>query len=133
MASNLKFSTTVRNTLANAMGALWAGGTLTVYDSAPPANPQTTYTGNALVTITLPTPAFGAAVVGVISKSGVWSAVVSISGTAAGFRMTSSDSTQIIDGTAGIAGDTPDLVFDNKVLVAGGTVSDSTFSFTQPE
>ena len=133
MASALKFGTALRDQLANSMGGTWNTGTLVVYDAAPPANPQTGYTGNILATITLPNPAFGSSTTGVVSKSGTWSATVSLSGTAAGFRMTSNDTTKIIDGTAGVSGDSPDLVLDNKVLVAGGVVTVNTFTFTQPE
>jgi hypothetical protein len=133
MASALKFGTALRTQLADSMGGAWDSGSLVIYDTAPPANPQATYSGVALATITLPASAFAAAIDGVVSKDGTWSDTVDESGTAAGFRMLSSDTTKVIDGTAGVSGDSPDMVLDNKVLVAGGTVTVNTFSFTQPE
>lgn len=133
MASALKFSTTLRNQLADSMGGTWDNGTLKIYDAAPPANPQTTYTGNILATITLPADSFAASISGVIAKAGTWSAVVGTSGTAAGFRLENSATGKIVDGTAGVSGDSPDLILDNKVLVSGGTVTVNTFTFTQPE
>ncbi len=133
MASALKFGTTLRNQLADNLGGTWDSGSLVIYDTAPPANPQATYSGVALATITLPADAFSAAVNGVASKNGTWSDTVDSSGTAAGFRMLSSDTTLVLDGTAGVSGDSPDMVLDNKVLVAGGTVTVNTFTFTQPE
>ena len=133
MASALKFGTGVRNLLANALGGVWNGGTLTIYDSVPPINPQTAYAGNILATLILPTPAFNSAVLGTVSKAGIWTCAITMSGTAAGFRMVSADTISVCDGTAGIAADSPDLIFDNKILVVGGTITDSIFSFTQPE
>ena len=133
MASALKYGTALRNQLADSLGGIWDGASLIIYDAAPPANPQTTYVGNILATLILPNPAFNTAVLGTVTKAGVWSCTISASGTAAGFRMISADTTNVCDGTAGIAADTPDLVFDNKILVMGGSLSDSVFSFTQPE
>lgn len=133
MAIALKFSTTLRNQLADSLGGTWDLGTLKIYDTAPPASPQDTYTGNLIATIILPADAFSAAVLGVISKAGVWSDTVYASYTAAGFRMEDAATGKKIDGTAGIASDLPDLVLDNKVLIAGGTVTVTSFTFTQPE
>jgi hypothetical protein len=133
MASALKFSTTLRNSIASNFGSTFNGGILIIYNAAPPANPQADYVGTALAVIPLPVPAFGSPATGVISKAGTWSAGVQVSGTAAGFRLKSADLTFIIDGTAGITSDTVDLVLDNKVLVAGGTVTVTACTITQPE
>jgi hypothetical protein len=35
-------------------------------------------------------------------------------------------------GTAGEAADTPDMEFDNKTIVAGGTIAISSMTFTMP-
>lgn len=133
MASNLKFGTTLRNQLVTSMGTPWNSGSLFIYDGAPPADPQTAPSGNLLTTIVLPNPAFGSAANGVISKDGTWSGTVSQGGTAGWFRMTASGVDMDLDGTAGISTDTPDLVLDNKVLIQGGTVTVTSFTFTQPE
>ncbi len=133
MASALKFSTTLRNQLADSFGGSFDSGTMAIYSGAPPADPQTAPTGVLLATINLPADAFAAAVTGVIAKNGAWSASVASSGTAGWFRLANSGGTIKVDGTAGVAGDTPDAVLDNKVLVAGGTVTVNTFTLTQPE
>jgi hypothetical protein len=133
MASALKFGTLVRNALADALAAVWNSGTLLIYDSAPPADPQTAFSGNLLVTINIPATAFGAASSGVASKAGTWSATVSASGTALGFRMIDSGGTKKMDGNIGLTASSPDMVLDNNVLVSGGTATVSTFTLTQPE
>jgi hypothetical protein len=133
MASALKFGTILRNLLADTWGAAWNSGTFLIYDAVPPANPQATYVGNLLATIPIPSTAFGAAADGVIQKNGIWSVVISLGGTAAGYRMISSDTTKVSDGTVGLAADNPDAVLDVLVLVAGGKVKVDSFSYTQPE
>jgi hypothetical protein len=126
MASNLVFSTATRNALANAMrtyidnnGA--SGGELVLLSAG--ASP--------LCTITIPSPPFGVAAAGVITKSGTWSATVGSSGTATNFMITFDSSTPQITGTVGVTSGY-DLNLDNNVLVAGGTVTISTFTITQP-
>ncbi len=133
MASGLKLGTTLRTALANAMAGLWNSGTVKIYSGSQPADPQTAPSGTLLATINIPSTAFGAASSGVASKSGTWSATVANSGTAGWFRMTSSDTTEIMDGTVDVAGNSPDMVLDSTSLVASGTVTVSTFTITQPQ
>jgi hypothetical protein len=133
MASALKFGTILRNLLAEAWGATWNSGTFLIYDTAPPANPQATYTGNLLATINIPSTAFGSAIVGVINFNGEWKATIADGANAAGFRMISSDGTKKMDGTCGLVGDTPDAVFDVLLLVVSGKAKIDTFTYTQPE
>jgi hypothetical protein len=133
MASARKLSTIARNILANSVVAEMASGEMHIYDAAPPANPQAAYVGTELAVIALPAPAFAAAVTGTISKSGVWSGPVSHSGTAAGFRLINGGGDVMLDGTAGVAGDTPDAILDNKTLVSGGSVVCTAFAITVPE
>ena len=125
MASNLVFATSTRNALANAMKTFLdnsgaSGFTLDLLSAG----------AVHLVSINLPSPPFGAAAVGVITKAGTWSATVGTSGTATNFAIYDISPAAVITGTVGTAD--ADLILDNNVLVSGGTVTISTFTITQP-
>jgi hypothetical protein len=106
-----------------------------VFSGALPATCGTADPSGLLVTITLPTPAFGAAAVAGATfsapKAGTWSAAASAGGDAACFRVYD-DTDCIMQGTAGETADTPDLVFDEKTIVNGSTVYINTFTFALP-
>ena len=54
-------------------------------------------------------------------------------GVAGHFRIYDSDSVVILQGTAGAAADSPDMVFDDKNIVIGGTIAISSLTVTVPE
>ncbi len=95
-------------------------------------DPESAPAGTLLSTITLGA-GFGTASNGVITMSTSSSDTnAAASGTAGSFWFTKSDgSTPIADGNAGI-GSSYALNFDNNVIVAGGTVTISSFSITVP-
>jgi hypothetical protein len=79
-------------------------------------------------------PAFGAASSGVATANAISSDTnADASGDAGHFRMYDSDSVCILQGTSGEAADTPDMTFDNKTIVAGGTIAISSMTVTMPE
>ena len=122
MASNLVFATATRNALANAMKTFIDNGLyLVIRDGS----------SNILAAITIPSPPFGAASSGVITKAGTWSTTVTLSGTATTFIISPDGTTPYISGTVGMTSGY-DLNLDNNVLVSGGTVTISTFTITQP-
>lgn len=137
MASNFKISTAARSAACDAIVDLIDGGasagTLTVRTGAPPANVADADAGTLLGTLTFSDPAFGAASSGVATAATITSDTsADNSGDAGHFRAKDSNGNTIFQGTAGNAGDSPDLVFDNKTIVAGGTIACSSMTVTVP-
>lgn len=140
MASNFKISTAARNAACNGIVDLIDAGTgagrLEIRTGSPPDNLSDASTGTLLATLTFSNPAFGDAALG----SGIANAITSDtsaddSGDAGYFRAfagEAADTAAIFQGTAGNAGDTPDMIFDNKSIVAGGTVACSSFVLVVP-
>lgn len=138
-------STLLRDVIADAIGNAGAGidfdgGVLEIRSGAAPG-PNAADGGTLLASITLPTPAFGAAASGVISLSGTWEdASADAAGTAAHFRIKQSGDTggasgatdERIEGTVTGTGGGGDLELDNTSIEAGQAVSISTFTVTMP-
>lgn len=139
MASNFKISTAARNAACDGIVDLCEGGTppatIGVRTGAPPTNPGDADSGTLLATLTCSNPAFGAAAAGVATANAITDdSSADASGDAGHFRVyQGGGSTVIMQGTAGEAADSPDMTFDNKSIVAGGTVSISSFTVTVPE
>jgi hypothetical protein len=126
------FSNTVRSVQADAVVDLFDGGSLIIGKGTKPAANTAHDSGDVLVTITLPTPAFGSATDGVASKAGTWSATASAAGSATWARFLSSDTLKwhTVDVTATSGGG--DLELDNPTIASGQTVTVSTYTFTAP-
>ena len=138
MASNIKIGVSARTAMADAIVDLVDGGvgagTIGHRTGAPPATPATADSGTLLGTNTMSDPAFGAASSGVATANAISSDTnADASGDAGHFRMYDSDSVCILQGTSGEAADTPDMTFDNKTIVAGGTIAISSMTVTMPE
>jgi hypothetical protein len=130
MAFTPKFSTLAVNTKADAEAALADGGTLDVYDGTQPANadaPITTQT--LLVSLTLPSPAFGAAVAGVATANPITTAVASAGGTPTWFRLRTSGAATIADGSAGVSG--TNVLVSHSPIVAGASITATLFTLTE--
>lgn len=110
-------------------------GDFKVFSGALPAECATADPSGLLVTIDLPEPAFAAAADTTdevtAAKAGTWSGVATGAGNAACFRLYDG-ATCIGQGTAGDAGDTPDLEFDNKLIAVDATITVTTFAFALP-
>lgn len=124
----------LRNSQANALrDALAAGGTLEIWDGTPPATPETSNTGDTLLsTVTVPANPFAAASAGAIAATGLpWEDEDNIdaSGTAQYFRLTVG--TMVIQGTVGTGGGA-DLQVDNANFIQGGSFEITGFTITQP-
>jgi len=137
MASDFEISVAAQNAACNAIVDLIDGGagagTCGIRTGAPPANVAAADTGTLLGTCTFSDPAFGASAAGVATASAITSDTsADASGDAGYFRVYDSDALAVFQGTAGEAGDTPDMTFDNKTIVAGGTIAISSFSVTMP-
>lgn len=137
MALSTKLTNAVRSAACDAIVDLIdagsGAGTLKFYTGSPPTNASDAASGTLLATLTFSDPAFGAASNGVATASSITSDTsADASGTAGYFRVLDSNGTVIFQGTAGLTGDTPNAVFDNATIVAGGTIAVSSFTFTVP-
>lgn len=140
MASNYKQGAAVRNAMIDAKVDRLDGGTLPIRTGAPETNITDASSGTLLGTPTFGTPAFGnggATVTGRADANAIASDTnADASGDAGHFREYASgaaDTAPDGQGTAGEAADTPDLEFDNKTIVAGGTIAISSYQVTMPE
>lgn len=140
MASNFKVNTAQRNAACDAMVDRIDGGTppgrIEIRTGAPPTNVNDASSGTLLGTLLFSNPAFGAAATGVATANAITSdTTADASGDAGYFRVyqgAGGDTAAEWQGTAGNAGDTPDMTFDNKSIVAGGTIAISSFTYTVP-
>jgi hypothetical protein len=131
MASNLKLANAGVNEEADAFGALFDGGYLRIYDGAQPATADTEVTTQVLLAeLTFGSPAFGAAVSGVITANAITKdSSANASGTAAWFRCVASDgTTKLMDGSVGTSG--CDLNLNSVAISAGAEVSVTSFEHT---
>lgn len=134
----MKLGTAVRNAMCDAFVDLIDGGsgagTLKIYTGSQPANPQATATGVLLATLTFSDPAFGAASAGVATASAITDDTsADASGVAGWFRIADSNGVAICDGSISVIGDGGDIEFDDIDFIAGGTVSITSLTATQPE
>lgn len=136
MASNFKIATAARNAAVNAIAALLNSGTLAIRTGSPPTNLSDASSGTLLGTLTFGATAFGNGSTGVATANAITSDTnADNSGDAGyfrGFGSGAADTAATLQGTAGNSGDTPDLVFDNKTIVAGGTIAISSMTLTMP-
>lgn len=138
MALSTKISAGARSAACDAIVDLIDGGAsagyIQVRTGAPPTNPGDANSGTLLATLTMSDPAFGSASTGVATASSITSdSSADASGDAGHFRVFDSNNVCILQGTAGNSGDTPNMVFDNKSIVAGGVVACSAFTVTVPQ
>ncbi len=140
MALDFKIADTVRNIIVNAVTADMNSGTgagrIEIRTGSPPATVITASTGTLLGTCTFSATSFGAASAGVATANAITSDTnADASGTAGWFRCykgAAADTAGQWQGTAGLSGDTPNMVFNNKVVVAGGITAIISFTLTMP-
>lgn len=143
MASNFKISTAARNAACDALVDRIDGGTgagtIAIRTGSPPTNVSDASTGTLLGTCTFSATAFGNA--GASNPGEAEAAAITddssadASGDAGYFRCyqgAAADTAADWQGTAGEAADTPDMTFDNKSIVTGGTIAISSFTLTVP-
>lgn len=137
--------------LDNAVNTTLEEGTssaiISIHTGTPPADCEATPTGTLLgvlpMTVTSP---FGAASnqnpnARIAAAAITDDTSADSTGTAGYFRVWSCNTSQTyanrlachIQGTAGVAGDTPDLTLDDKNIVVGGTISISAYTIDMPE
>jgi len=140
MANDLKIdadaATLMIQALADQFDAASTNNTLKIYSvgSGIPTDADTAITDQTLlVTINLPTPAFGTASAGAVSKTGTWSGTVTSAGEAAFYRLEDDTGNTTIQGTVGLDTGTFDLEFSDVTWSVDGTVTVDTFTLTMPE
>lgn len=140
MASAFKLGTLARNAavdgIVDLIDAGTGAGTIAVRTGPPPTNVGDASSGTLLGTLTWAATAFGSASSGTATAASITSDTsADASGDAGYFRAyagAAGDTAALFQGSAGESADSPDLVFDNKSIVAGGTIAISSFTITQP-
>lgn len=135
----IAISTATRNDAVDGVVDVFDGGTLEIRSGAAPG-PGAAPTGTLLVSITLPTPAFGAASAGAAALAGTWEDTSADgTGTAAHFRIkgSSDDDSAVqtfprIEGTVTATGGGGDLTLDSVSITAGQSVEITSFSVSIP-
>ena len=130
-------------TIAAQLDAGSLGAVIEIRTGTPPVDVEATSTGTLLATLTCGSTSFDN---GANQNPGCLFTAYSITpdtsaaaSGAAGYFVAGSSSvantiaTKVIMGTCGLAGDTPDMVLDNKDIVIGGTVTISAWTFTVDE
>jgi len=120
------------NEQAEFLGSLFDGGSLEIYTGTQPADPNDAPSGTLLVQIDVPSPAFGAAVGGVISKAGTWQEVAVGTGSAGWARLISSDTNKTLDISVSESGGGGDAIISDEDVVPGNTITVNSISFTSP-
>jgi hypothetical protein len=119
------------NAEADALAALLSNGYLRIYDGAQPATADTAIVGQVLLAeLRFGAPAFGAAVLGVITATAITKdSAADNDGTATWFRCLQSDGlTPVFDDTVGLADS--GIILDAVAIAAGAEVSVSAFTHT---
>lgn len=138
MALLFKLGTTSRNAATDGIVDAIDGGTppgrLEHRTGAQPTNVNDASSGTLLGTNLFANPAFGASATGTATANAITSDTnADNSGTAGYFRIytgAAGDTAALSQGNSGTA--SVDLVFDNNVFVAGGTIAIASFTITTP-
>jgi hypothetical protein len=128
-----RLANATRSACANANVDLLDSGTIEVRTGAQPTNVDDAAGGTLLGTLTFGATAFGAASNGAATANAITSDTdADNSGDAGHVRIKTSSPAIHSDAVAGESGDSPDVEFDNKSIVAGGTIAISSLTITQP-
>ena len=138
--ANLRVATATRQAMCDAAVDLIDGGsgagTIKIYAGSQPANANTAVSGQTLLaTLTFSATAFGAA-----NTSGVATAAsitddssADATGTAAWARIADGDGDTVFDCDVTATGGGGTIELNTTSIVAGGTVSITSFTVTQPD
>lgn len=131
MAAVPKFSNTMVNAEADAVGNALNSGYLRIYDGSQPANADTAVSTQVLLAeLRLNADAFGAAVAGVITANAIIDdSSANATGTATWARVLASDGTTVwFDGSVGTSA--ANVIVNTTSIVTGAVVSCSSLTFT---
>lgn len=117
-------NTALRTVLADCWADAFDGGTLEI---------RTVGGTTLLASITLPNPAFGPAVNGVVNKLGSWNDIsANATGVARVGRLISVDTLKVCNVTITQSGGGGDMIISNENVVLSGAVSVLTFAYSAP-
>ena len=138
MALLTRISVAARNAACNGIVDLLDAGAAAAYieirTGAQPATPATADSGTLLATCPMSDPAFGNSASGVATASAITSDTnADASGDAGHFRAKDSDGNVVFQGNCGEAADSANMTFDEKTIVAGGTVAITALTMTVPQ
>jgi hypothetical protein len=131
MAANPKFSNTMVNAEADAVGNALNSGYIRVYDGTQPTNADTAVGAQTLLAeLRFGADAFGAAVAGVITANAITSdSSANATGTASWARILASDGATVwFDGSVGTSD--ANVILNTVSIVAGAVVSCSSLTFS---
>ena len=129
----IQFSLPVRNARLDAIATvIGASAKLIIYSGAQPADCSEAPSGTVLATLSLPSSWMLAASSGSKSKTGTWSDTSADNGGTAGhFRIYDTSLTTCgLQGSVTVTGGGGDLTLDNITIVAGQTVTITSFVLT---
>lgn len=131
--------------IETALDAGSAGACIKVYTGTVGATAEATPAGTLLATLTMTTPnPFQGTFSDQTTAARITAASITsdtsadATGEAGCFQASSSNDgttalTPVIVGSAGVSGDTPDLTFDDDMIVTGGTVAITAWTIDMPE
>ena len=131
MPKNTQLATSVINEQADVLGRKLDGGVVRIYSGTQPANANTALTSQVLLAeFVLPNPSAPAAVNGLLSLATIPSTIAVATGTARWFRCLTSGGAPVLDGSAGLATDNPNLSLPVVDFVSGSQVFIDAFAHT---
>ena len=129
----IKLSTTCRNAMLDGITSTVGGSAkLRIYDGSQPAGPGTAVsTQTLLAELTCNTTFAPAASAGVLTLNSITAASSApATGTAAWFRLLTSGSTAVLDGSVTATGGGGDMTLSSTSITSGASVSVSSFTIT---
>lgn len=127
----ISISAAVAQSMASAAAtAIGSGSSIRIYSGSKPATPETAATGTLLVTI--PISGSFSASSGVLTAADPASASPAASGTAGYFRLLTSGSTAILDGTVSATGGSGDMQLGSTTITTGVPVDLGVPTFNVP-
>lgn len=121
------------NAIVDLLDAGAGAASLYIFTGAAPANCAAADSGTLLATLSCTDPAFGNSnSTGTANANTIASATAVASGAAGHWRWKDSNGVVRMQGSAGEAADTPDMVFNDKDVVLGGNVSCSAAQVNMP-
>lgn len=130
MATNPKYSTTMVNAEANAVGDALNSGFIRIYDGAQPTDADTAIGAQVLLAeLTFGADAFPVAVAGLLTANAITSdSSANATGTASWARILASNGTTVwFDGTVGTSA--ANVIINSVAISVGATVSCSSLTF----
>lgn len=135
--ANTKIANSVAIAMCDACVDTVDGGTVEIYGGTQPADPDTATAEVALATLTLPSPAFGAAADANPGATATANSIASVTadntGTATWFRVKDSVGNARWDGDVTSTGNGGDMEIDNTSIQTGGEVTITSWTVTQQE